>query len=158
MNVNLGADMLRKSAGIIEERHASYGPPTTNFANIARLWTAWLNSRYGELATLKLDSVDVAVMNGLIKDARLIETPDHFDSWLDKAGYAACGLEVASKPKEEVGWRTEPFLPVEQETTGPIRSALWNRTQHDNGCAVVWMTGADCTCGLDLSKQTNKVE
>lgn len=118
MNVNLGADMLRKSAGIIEERQKSYGPPKRNFANIARLWTGWLVSRYGQVATIALDESDVAVMNNLQKIARLAETPGHEDSWVDIAGYAACGMQVnASEP---VGERTEPRYPWDVETMSKV--------------------------------------
>jgi len=30
-----------------------------------------------------------------LKVARLMETPDHEDSWVDIAGYGACGAEIA---------------------------------------------------------------
>jgi len=42
--------------------------------------------------------VDVAIMSALIKVARLIESPGHRDSWLDLAGYAACGYQCAAVP------------------------------------------------------------
>jgi hypothetical protein len=32
-------------------------------------------------------------MMDLVKTARLIETPEHWDSYLDKAGYAAASVE-----------------------------------------------------------------
>ena len=65
-----------------------------SFETIAAHWTAHLRGRYGELATIKLDSADVAAMSAMIKLARLAETPDHEDSWVDLAGYAACGFQV----------------------------------------------------------------
>ena len=129
-------------------------------------------SRYGEVATIKLDEVDVAIMNGLIKDARIIETPDHFDSWLDKAGYAACGLEVTRPvPVEEMDWddvsvdRTPmAFWSTEPEVADdtivwsgniPASEAIAARTksvpfssgevvEHANGCAV--FIGGRCGC------------
>jgi hypothetical protein len=33
----------------------------------------------------------------LVKIARLANSPDHMDSWIDIAGYAACGGEIAAK-------------------------------------------------------------
>jgi hypothetical protein len=35
-------------------------------------------------------------MLGLLKIARLRANPTHRDSWVDLAGYAACGYEVAA--------------------------------------------------------------
>lgn len=136
MNVNIGADMLRKSAGIIEERQKAYGPPAKNFANIAKLWTGWLTSRYGELASIDLDGTDVAVMNNLQKIARLAETPDHEDSWIDVAGYAACGLQV-QKAEPVIGERTEPHIPA-----GAF-------VEHKMGCAMFEIPAFSraCDCG-----------
>lgn len=185
MTIHIGADMLRKAADTITERQKAYGPPDKNFANIARLWTGWLVSRYGQVATLALDGTDVAVMNNLQKIARLAETPDHEDSWIDVAGYAACGMQVNSAaPVEEVGFRTEPFLPVEQETTGPLvehslECQVYTTNEcncqhslgkialiHEEGCRAGWTNGLTgehyCECGAlerdRLSEQANKVE
>jgi hypothetical protein len=92
---NVAADMLIKSADAVRDRQKVYGPPAENFRNIAALWREWLQSRY--LMVVPLDATDVAAMSALIKLARLAETPDHEDSWVDVAGYAACGLQVTKK-------------------------------------------------------------
>jgi hypothetical protein len=42
------------------------------------------------------DARDVAIFEIMVKVARLAETPDHFDSWTDIAGYAACGARCAN--------------------------------------------------------------
>jgi hypothetical protein len=42
-----------------------------------------------------LDSTDVAHLMVLLKVARSINNPQHKDSWIDIAGYAACGAETA---------------------------------------------------------------
>jgi hypothetical protein len=39
-------------------------------------------------------------MLDLMKTARLQNMPSHADSWIDKAGYAACGAETAGVEKE----------------------------------------------------------
>lgn len=96
MTINTASKMLTDAASAITDRQAKYGPPSKNFANIAALWQAHLRGRYGELATLTIDAADVAVMSALIKVARLAETPDHEDSWVDLAGYAACGRQVTA--------------------------------------------------------------
>ena len=44
---------------------------------------------------------DVAVMMALLKIARISENPQHMDSWVDLAGYAACGGEIAWKEAQE---------------------------------------------------------
>lgn len=72
------------------ERHLNYGKPEDNFFRIATLWNAWMQIRHDG----PLTSFDVAIMMGHIKDARLANTPSHHDSWVDKAGYAACGADI----------------------------------------------------------------
>ena len=47
------------------------------------------------------NSYDVAVMMALLKVARLSNSPNHMDSWVDLAGYAACGGEIAGKEVQE---------------------------------------------------------
>jgi hypothetical protein len=50
---------------------------------------------------VELEPYDVALMMDDVKSARLCETPDHRDSWVDKAGYSACGAEVALDALQE---------------------------------------------------------
>lgn len=69
------------------DRNANYGNPEDNFQHIANLWNNYLNvSR----PNIELTKADVAVMNMLIKVARLGNNPNHHDSAVDIAGYAAC--------------------------------------------------------------------
>jgi hypothetical protein len=68
-----------------------YGPPTVNFTRIANLWTAYLDGK------TVITAEDAALMQALIKVARLRETPTHRDSWVDLAGYAASGWAVAQE-------------------------------------------------------------
>lgn len=99
--LSAASDMLADTAKILAERQGRYGAPNKNFRCISELWTAYLRGRYGEVATIGLDEADVAVMSGLIKTARLAETPDHADSWVDTAGYAACGYQVTRRSVEK---------------------------------------------------------
>lgn len=69
-------------------RNESYGTATQNFQRIANLWTDYRDN--GEEFT----PADVANMMILLKVSRLNESPDHLDSWIDVAGYAALGAEV----------------------------------------------------------------
>lgn len=80
------------------KRTQDYGTPENNFQTIADFWNVYLyhlvinNPR----DTWKLTGTDVALMMDLLKTARLISSPDHADSWIDKAGYSACGAEVSN--------------------------------------------------------------
>lgn len=71
-----------------KDRNSNYGNPEDNFQHIANLWNDYLRVRRPQAAVL--DSRDVAVMNMLIKVARLGNNPQHRDSVVDIAGYAAC--------------------------------------------------------------------
>ena len=75
------------------ERPTTYGAPEDNFQRIAWLWTAYIRSRFG--IVVEFAPADIALMCDLIKTARLAHDPTHLDSWVDKAGYSACGAEVA---------------------------------------------------------------
>lgn len=68
-------------------REATYGAPAIAFRRIAALWST-------ALAT-PIAPHQVAICMMLLKVARLAENPEHADSWVDAAGYAACGAEVA---------------------------------------------------------------
>lgn len=70
------------------DRNASYGNPEDNFQHIANLWNSYLRVSRPDMPLIK--SADVAVMNMLIKVARLGNNPAHSDSAVDIAGYAAC--------------------------------------------------------------------
>ena len=78
--------VLRRAETLVNgKRAADYGEPVDNFRRIANLWTAYLDGK------TELDEADAAIMQGLIKIARLRETKNHWDSWVDLAGYAASG-------------------------------------------------------------------
>lgn len=81
--------LLEKAISIVcEDRNQQYGGPEDNFAQIANLWTAYM----GKIVT----TVDVAAMLALLKVARIHATDGKSaDSWVDLAGYAACGAEIA---------------------------------------------------------------
>ena len=76
------------------KREQDYGTPEDSFDMIGKLWTVYL-----DYAT-KIDAHDVAAMMALLKIARIAKSPDHMDSWVDLAGYASCGGEIAGKETE----------------------------------------------------------
>ncbi len=83
-------------AAVMGERPLAYGEPEDNFRRIAMFWNIYLHER-GIRAGKAIEPHDVALMLDLLKTARLIASPNHQDSYVDKAGYAACGAEVAAK-------------------------------------------------------------
>lgn len=79
----------RAMRAVTTTRARQYGTVEDNFGSIARLWEAYLG--------VKVTSVDVAAMMALLKIARTKANPKHLDSWVDLAGYAACGAEAGEK-------------------------------------------------------------
>lgn len=76
------------------ERQKQYGTPEDNFGIIAKLWSIYL----GKTVT----AMDVAVMMGLLKIARIKSGTATDDCFVDLAGYAACGAEIHHIEKEKV--------------------------------------------------------
>lgn len=83
------------------DRNKAYGNPEDNFQNIANSWNAYLTAQ-GKADTL-LSSQDVAYMMILMKVARLATNPDHRDSILDVAGYAACAESCRVNKEQQRG-------------------------------------------------------
>jgi len=91
MSETTRTDVLCSAESAINGGRADdYGEPADNYRRIAALWTAYLDDRLAEPLTV----ADAALMSILIKTARLIVTPDHRDSWVDVAGYAATGYDA----------------------------------------------------------------
>lgn len=86
------------AAHVCKDRQASHGAPEQSFHSIARLWNGYLNNHMaskGVVATLQLTPADIALMMSLMKVARAQYNPQYDDNWIDLAGYAACGADVA---------------------------------------------------------------
>ena len=78
-------------------REEDYGSPEDNFAVIAALWTAYT----GKDITPK----DVAMMMALLKIARA-KASSKPDTYIDLAGYAACGAEISAREPKQTAKRT----------------------------------------------------
>lgn len=77
---------------VTKHRQSSYGTPEDNFARIAKYWSLYLG--------VEVSTGDVAVLMVLLKVARG-QHKFNEDTWIDIAGYAACGCEVTTTgPKE----------------------------------------------------------
>ena len=87
-------ELLKKAAETVcGSREQAHGNPHGTFERIAKAWSAYLG--------VELTAADVAVMMILFKTARLKGNPKHEDSWVDIAGYAACGAEIAEEERNE---------------------------------------------------------
>lgn len=87
-------ELLEEALRVVKSRGLDYGKPENNFGRIASLWRVYVGNREGRDGSGDLNEADVCVMMILMKVARLMEKPDHLDSWIDIAGYAACGADV----------------------------------------------------------------
>jgi hypothetical protein len=86
------AELLKEAGDLIAmvgERGKAYGDADGNFTRIARGWS--------EILGVDVNKVQVALCMDWVKTCRLITSPSHRDSWIDKIGYSALGGEVADK-------------------------------------------------------------
>ena len=67
------------------DRNKEYGEPEDAFKAVAEFWSTYLDQ--------DIHPSDVAAMMILMKMARIKANWRHEDSWVDIAGYAACGAE-----------------------------------------------------------------
>jgi hypothetical protein len=161
------ADLLAEAlATVTGPRRAAYGTPSDNFEATAALWNAYLNERRkrsesidravrsaadGEAypidqrplfkrGRIKLDALDVAVFMDLLKTARLIVSPGHRDSWLDKAGYAACGWSCA----DAEGFATRPTIGGVDPTADGLRECMAEANEEPYADGPEYSDGHDC--------------
>ena len=82
-------------------RQKDYGEADASFQRIADGWNIIVRSTDGDLTP-----AHVAIMMDWMKSARLLQSMDHADSWVDKAGYSALGAQLAMREPERP--HTEP--------------------------------------------------
>ena len=71
---------------ICNDRQQTHGQAENNFANIGRLWSAYLDH--------PITPQDVAILMTLLKIARYKHSPSHVDNAIDMCGYAALAGEL----------------------------------------------------------------
>lgn len=81
-------NMLNIAATVVAERHEQYGSAKPLFDHIAKRWSLVLG--------VEVAPEQVALCLIDLKMARLVHNPDHHDSIIDVAGYAALLREVQS--------------------------------------------------------------
>lgn len=86
-------EILAEAGRLINgDRAAAYGDARRSFASIAKIWSAILDRR--------VTADDVARCMIGVKLVRLTNSPGKLDSWIDIAGYAALGAEIAGQAED----------------------------------------------------------
>jgi len=70
------------------DRAATHGDAEKTFGRIAAVWSARLG--------IKITEPQVCILLADLKTSRAWGNPCHADNWIDIAGYAACGGEIAT--------------------------------------------------------------
>jgi hypothetical protein len=91
------ASALNEARDLITgDRNNQYGPPTQDFQRTADLLNALGYRRMDvQRGATKILSSDVAIIVAQVKVSRIMHSRGKRDSWVDLAGYAACGYECA---------------------------------------------------------------
>jgi hypothetical protein len=108
-------ELLDLAKAATADRGLNYGKPEDNFERIARRWRVHILNRFD--IDVPIDAASVALMCDDIKTARLENDITHKDSWVDKAGYAACGAEIVSA--------------MQRPTAPRVSTREWVKQQHD---------------------------
>lgn len=93
-------DILDKAKECVcGQRVTDYGTPENNFDTIGLMWSIYLRAANpgAEFAHIIITPHDVAMMMALLKIARIATGTGTADSYIDLAGYAACGGEINTK-------------------------------------------------------------
>ena len=84
-------ELLQKTVDVVKQRGESYGSMLDNHTRIAKLWSVLLDT--------DVTPEQVALCMIAVKQARLMETPNHTDSVQDILGYALVYHECADAKK-----------------------------------------------------------
>lgn len=84
--------ILQEANKAVADRGDSYGKPSENFERIAELWGGYTGTYF--------EADDVGIMMMMVKISRIMETPNHIDSWVDIAGYAAVTAEAIADSED----------------------------------------------------------
>lgn len=80
---------------VTRDRQATHGSVESSFGGVAAIWSARLG--------IDLRPDQVAIMLVDLKTVRAWKNPGHADNWVDMAGYAACGGELAEAAARGAG-------------------------------------------------------
>ena len=89
-------DVLERAISLIHgQRAKDYGDAQSSFQRMADLVNPIVKKADGNLS-----ASDMALVMIQVKIARLQESPNHADSWIDIAGYAGLGAQLALRGPE----------------------------------------------------------
>ena len=77
---------------VTTDRRNIYGAPEDTYRRVSAMRVAVDECRDPEIREI-LGMI-------IVKVARLIQTPDHLDSWIDLAGYSRCGAMILNDRRE----------------------------------------------------------
>lgn len=125
-------DTLKAAAECVcGSREEDYGSPEDNFAVIAALWTAYTGT--------DITPKDVAMMMALLKIARA-KAGSKPDTYIDLAGYAACGAEISARePKRGTKCTASTTDAAAANSTEKPTSCV--KMQRMDGCYLVDVDG-----------------
>ena len=104
-------EVLEEAIALIHGQRADdYGDARLSFQRMADLVNPIIKKADGNLTASDMSLVMIQV-----KIARLQESPDHEDSWIDIAGYAALGAQIAITAPER-----PPTAPSKSNVKGAI--------------------------------------
>ncbi|WP_197747583.1 DUF6378 domain-containing protein [Mycolicibacillus koreensis] len=85
------ADILDTAKKLItRDRNEDYGEAIDDFTRTAKMWE--------QILGIEISAEQFAQCMIVVKLSRLAHTPNHDDSWVDIAGYAALGGSIAAVP------------------------------------------------------------
>ena len=82
-------DLLTDAANVIDERARTHGHYDLTMLRTSKLWSDFLER--------EIDPMDVAICMALVKVARIMETRNVHDNFLDAVSYMAISGELAVK-------------------------------------------------------------
>lgn len=101
--MNARSDILQGAEKLVNgDRNVQYGDPIDDFRRTADLWSAWKG--------VPFEPHEVAVFMTLLKLSRISWAKEKEDSWMDAAGYIACGWDCATRQDAPV---VDPTATVE---------------------------------------------
>ena len=104
-------EVLEEAIALIHGQRADdYGDAQLSFQRMADLVNPIIKKAGGNLT-----ATDMSLVMIQVKIARLQESPDHEDSWVDIAGYAALGAQIAITAPER-----PPTAPSKSNGQGAI--------------------------------------
>jgi hypothetical protein len=88
-------DILETAITIVtKDRATTHGDAESSFKSLAAIWSVLLG--------IDIKTHEVALMMVSLKMVRAMGNPSYDDNWVDLAGYAACGGEIATKGAKDV--------------------------------------------------------